>query len=106
MDNRIIVLAGATGNLGGRIARAILEQGAGLRVIVRRSSDPQRVEELRQLGAEIAAVDFNSLSELTRVCSSGSCVVSALSGLGEVIMGSQTLLLESAVQADFGDVDT
>ena len=28
MDNAIIVLAGATGNLGGRIARAILDRGA------------------------------------------------------------------------------
>lgn len=99
MDNRITVLAGASGNLGGRIARAILKQGADLRVIVRSNSDPNKVEELRKLGAEIAAVDFNSIPELTKACSGGSCVVSALSGLREVIIDSQTLLLEAAVQA-------
>ncbi|MBI4763904.1 MAG: NmrA family NAD(P)-binding protein [Deltaproteobacteria bacterium] len=99
MDNQITVLAGATGNLGGRVARAIMEQGANLRVIVRRNSAPDKVEELRKLGAEIAAVDFNSVPELSQACSGGSCVISALSGLREVIIDSQTLLLQAAVQA-------
>jgi uncharacterized protein YbjT (DUF2867 family) len=99
MSDLITVLAGATGNLGGRIARAILEQGVNLRAIVRHNSDSNKVEDLRKLGAEIAAVDFNSVPELTKACSGGSCVVSALSGLREVIIDSQTLLLEAAVKA-------
>jgi nucleoside-diphosphate-sugar epimerase len=99
MDNTITVLAGATGNLGGRIARAILKQGAKVRVIVRPDSDTKKVEALRELGAEIAAVNFNSVPELTEACSGGSCIISALSGLREVIIDSQTLLLEAAVKA-------
>ena len=99
MDNAITVLAGATGNLGGRIARALLERGANLRAIVRQSSDPDKVEELRKQGAAIAEVDFNSVPEVTGACSGGSCVISALSGLREVIIEAQTLLLDAAVKA-------
>ena len=99
MDNAIVVLAGATGNLGGRIARALLERGAGVRAIVRKSSAPDKVEELRKRGAEIAEADFNSVPGLTRACMGGSCVVSALSGLREIIVETQTLLLDAAVKA-------
>ena len=99
MDNAITVLAGATGNLGGRIARAILKRGANVRAIVRHNSDPEKVEELRKRGAAIAEVDFNSVPELTEACSGGSCVISALSGLRDVIVETQTLLLDAAVKA-------
>lgn len=99
MDNVIIVIAGATGNLGGRIARAILKRGANVRAVVRRNSKPEKIEELRKRGATIAEVDFNSVPELTGACSGGSCVLSALSGLREVIVETQTLLLDAAVKA-------
>jgi nucleoside-diphosphate-sugar epimerase len=99
MDNAIIVLAGATGNLGGRIARAILKRGGKVRAIVRRNSDPGKIEELQKEGAEIAAVDFNSGAELTGACKGGACVVSALSGLRDVIVEAQALLLDAAVKA-------
>jgi nucleoside-diphosphate-sugar epimerase len=99
MDNAIIVLAGATGNLGGRIARAILDRGANLRAVVRSGSDPDKIEALRRQGAEIAEVHFNSISDLTSACRGGGCVVSALSGLRDTIVGMQTLLLDAAVKA-------
>lgn len=99
MNNAITVLAGATGNLGGRIAGAMLERGANVRAVVRHNSDPGRVEALRKRGAAIAAVDFNSVSELAGACAGGACVISALAGLREVIVEAQTLLLEAAVKA-------
>jgi len=99
MDNAITVLSGATGNLGGRIAKALLERGAKVRAIVRHSSAPDKVEELRKRGAAIAEVDFNSVHEVTRACSGGSCVISALSGLRDIIVETQTLLLDAAVEA-------
>jgi nucleoside-diphosphate-sugar epimerase len=98
--NNTIVLAGATGNLGGRIARAILKRGANVRAIVRYNSDPDKVEELRKLGVAIAEVDFNSILDVTGACLSGSCVISALSGLRDVIVEAQTLLLDAAVKAE------
>jgi uncharacterized protein YbjT (DUF2867 family) len=99
MDNANIVLAGATGNLGGRITKAIVKRGANVRALVRPNSDPDKVEDLRKCGAEIAEVVFNSVSDLTGACRDGSCVISALCGLRKVIIDTQTLLLDAAVKA-------
>jgi hypothetical protein len=99
MEKPTIVLAGATGNLGGRIARALLERGASVRAIVRHISAPDKVEALRRQGAAIAAVDFGSVTELTRACSGASCIVSALAGLRDVIVDTQASLLDAAVKA-------
>ena len=99
MDDAIIVLAGATGNLGGRIARAIIKRGGKVRAIVRHNSDPEKVEALRSLGATISAVDFGTGPELAGACRGGTCVLSALSGLRDVIVDTQTLLLDAAVEA-------
>ena len=99
MHNAVVVLAGATGNLGGHMAAALLEQGAGVRALVRRDGAPGKIEKLRRLGAEVAEADFGSLQNLTRVCSGASCVVSAMSGLRDVIVEAQASLLEAAVRA-------
>jgi nucleoside-diphosphate-sugar epimerase len=94
-----IVLAGATGDLGGRIARFLLEQGANVKAIVRDNSDDAKLTVLRKQGAEIIQVDFNSIAALTKACTGASCVVSALSGLREVIVDTQSRLLDAAVEA-------
>lgn len=99
MDSAITVLLGATGNLGGRIARALVERGAKVRAIVRHCSMPDKVKELRKRGVAIAEVDFKRVDEVTRACSGGSCVISAVSGLRDVIVETQTLLLDAAVRA-------
>ena len=99
MGNATIVVAGATGNLGGGITKAILEREGSVRAIVRPNSDPDKVSVLRDKGATIAEADFNNIPELTKACLGASCVVSALSGLRDVIVEAQTLLLQAAVKA-------
>jgi nucleoside-diphosphate-sugar epimerase len=94
-----IVLAGATGNLGERIARALLKRGAAVKAIVRHSTSLDKVERLLKLGVAVYEVDFTNRSEVTEACSGGSCVVSALSGLRSVIVGAQTVLLDAAIKA-------
>jgi nucleoside-diphosphate-sugar epimerase len=94
-----IILAGATGDLGGRIARALLQSGAKVRAIVRPGSAGDELTVLRAQGLSIVEVDFNNASQLTKACMGGSCVVSALSGLQEVILDVQTSLLHAAVEA-------
>jgi nucleoside-diphosphate-sugar epimerase len=94
-----IVVAGATGNLGGRIARALLERGAGVRAVVRHGAAPDKLERLRRLGVSIASVDLADVAELTAACSGASCVVSALQGLRDVIVDVQSALLEGSIKA-------
>ena len=94
-----IVLAGATGNLGRQIGRTVLQAGGALRAIVRPGTPADRTAELRQAGAEVREVDFGRVTALTEACRGGSCVVSALAGLRETIVDTQTNLLEAAVAA-------
>ncbi|WP_276498929.1 NmrA family NAD(P)-binding protein [Pontibacter litorisediminis] len=94
-----IVLAGATGDLGGRIAQALLERGAHLRVLVRRSSDRSKVDALQKAGATIYEVDYHDATALAKACEGANCVVSALSGLHYVMVGIQALILNAAVAA-------
>ncbi len=94
-----IILAGATGDLGGRIAQILIQKSATVRALVRPASNRDQIDVLRKLGVEIVEIDFDSLPQLTRACQGGTCVVSALSGLREVIVDTQTLLLNAAVEA-------
>ena len=99
MNEPTIVVAGATGNLGGRIARALRERGARVRALVRPSTAQDKIERLRDLGVAIASIDLNNDSQVTQACSGASCVVSALQGLREVIVETQTVLLGAAIKA-------
>jgi len=70
-----------------------------VRAIVRAGTAPDKLERLRASGVAIAAVDFRSVSELTEACSGGSCLVSALAGLRDVVVGAQSALLDAATAA-------
>lgn len=94
-----IVLAGATGDLGHRIALALLARGAQVRALVRPGNTKPIITDLRQRGATIIEVDFDDVAALTQACAGVACVVSALSGLREVIVDAQTRLLDAAVAA-------
>ena len=100
MKDATILVAGATGNLGGRIARALRERGANVRGLVRQGTARDRLERLRELGVEITTVDLRSASEVWPACTGLSCVVSALQGLRDVIVEAQAVLLEAAIKAD------
>jgi uncharacterized protein YbjT (DUF2867 family) len=99
MAEPAVAVAGATGNLGGRIVRALVERGARVRALVRHATAGDKLARLRELGATTAYVDYGSPSEVTAACSGASCVVSALQGLRHVIVDAQTALLDAAVSA-------
>jgi uncharacterized protein YbjT (DUF2867 family) len=94
-----IVVAGASGNLGGRIATALVARGAVVRAIVRDGTARDKVERLQKLGVTIASVDLSSPTQVASACAGASCVVSALQGLRDVIVDAQAALLEGALKA-------
>ena len=96
-NNNLIILAGATGALGNRIAIHLLKAGAKVRALVRNGTSANEIKKLHELGAITATVDFRDLSELTSACTGGACMVSALSGLRDVIVDVQSNLLNAAV---------
>ena len=95
-----IVLAGATGALGLLIAHHLRRRGATVRALVRPlSSTGAEAESLRLQGVEVVPVEYSSVVALKQACTGASCVISALSGLRDIIVDTQTRLLNAAVAA-------
>lgn len=94
-----VLLAGATGNLGHRIARALRERGARVRALARPGTGDDRIAPLRTLGAEPIEVDLGDEAALARAAEGADCLVSTLQGLRPVIVDTQARLLDAAVAA-------
>lgn len=99
MNQPVVVVAGATGNLGSRIVRALVERGAHVRALVRPTVAEGKREALRRLGATVITLDWGDASQLEAACTGAVCVVSALQGLWDVIVEVQGALLKAAVRA-------
>lgn len=95
----VIVVAGGTGDLGGRIVNALVDRGAEVRVIVRHSSEAGKISTLEKLGATVFKVDTMNVAEVATACAGASCVVSALAGLRETVIDAQKVLVDAAVAA-------
>jgi nucleoside-diphosphate-sugar epimerase len=96
---KIILVAGGTGNLGERIINALLGRGAEVRAVVRPSINIEKLNKLEKLGVKVFKVNMLNVEEVSKACISASCVVSALSGLREVIIDTQKVLLDGAIAA-------
>ena len=94
-----IAVAGATGDLGGRIITALLARGAQVRALVRPGAAPEKLAALDQPGVTTVAADLTDASAATATLAGVSGVVSALQGLRDVIVDAQAALLEAAVRA-------
>lgn len=94
-----IAVAGATGNLGNRIVKALIARGAEVVAIARTGAAEDKVRALQDLGAKVALVNTASVDEVAKVFNGAACVVSAVQGLRDVIVDAQKTLLEAAVKA-------
>ncbi len=97
---KIIVVAGATGNLGGKIVNALLALDVEVRAIVRLETDIKKVKDLEQKGVKVFQVDTSNKSEISKHCISAHCFVSALAGLRETIIDAQRVFLDAAIEAN------
>jgi uncharacterized protein YbjT (DUF2867 family) len=77
----MILVAGATGLVGGDICRRLLERGEAVRALVRGTSDPARVAALREGGAETALGDLRDPGSLDAACSRMTAVISTVSSI-------------------------
>jgi NAD(P)-dependent dehydrogenase (short-subunit alcohol dehydrogenase family) len=96
---KLILVAGATGNLGERIVKALLKIGAEVRFVVRSNSDINKINMLEKLGAKVFRIKIWNVEEVSTACQGVSCVVSALAGLRDVVIDAQKVLLDSAIAA-------
>lgn len=98
-----VLVVGATGMLGGKIARALLAKGRAVsfRVMVRPGSTEDektkaKLGELTRLGATVISGDLADRASLVEATRGVEVVVSALQGGPEVIVEGQKALLDAA----------
>ncbi len=98
MKNAIAVV-GATGNLGGRIVTALLSKSAEVRAIVRPGSDPAKIDELTKKGVTVIRSEMTDAQELAPAFEGVAVVISTVAGLRDVIVDTQSVVLDAAVAA-------
>ncbi len=99
MIDTTIALAGTAGDLGGRIAAALVARGATVRALVRPHASEADLDRVTATGAVPVLVDPSDVGALAEAVAGAACVVSALSGLRDVVLDRQSVLLDSAVRA-------
>ena len=95
----IVAVAGANGDLGGRIAKALVARGATVLALVRPDLAAEDRVRIEAFGARLAPADPTDVRALATACTGAVCVVSALSGLRSVMIDRQSVLLDAAVAA-------
>ena len=94
-----VLLAGATGDLGGRILQNLVARGATVRVLTRPETSTVRISQLRGAGAEVIPAGYDDPAALRRACTDVDCVVSTINGLESAIVDAQSRLLAAAAAA-------
>ena len=90
-----IVLVGATGRFGARVAAAVLaSRRARLRIVTRDASNP-KLQPLRDAGAAVASAELADATALDSALRDADVVVSTLSGGPAVIVDGQHQLLRA-----------
>lgn len=94
-----VLVAGATGDIGGRIVRELLHHHTRVRVLTR----PGRGAAQRMYGSDgrvdIAAADYTDPTALAAALSGVDTVISAVNGTRPVVIHAQRALLTASVDA-------
>jgi nucleoside-diphosphate-sugar epimerase len=99
IDAPIIALAGASGDLGNRIARALVARGATVHALVRPGISPNEQTRIKEWGAIPVPADPTNVAAMAEACVGAACVVSALNGVRDVMIDRQSILLDAAIKA-------
>ncbi len=97
---KTIIILGATGNLGRKIAHELLTNKAKVKAVVRIGADKEKVEQLAQNGIEVIEVNFDDPVALQLAFAGADCLVSALAGLKDVINDLQIKIVEATLAAN------
>ncbi|MBF4586312.1 NmrA family NAD(P)-binding protein [Curtobacterium sp. VKM Ac-2887] len=94
-----VLVAGATGDLGGRIVRELLQHDTRVRVLTRRSSTGAQRQFADDDRVDVVTADYTDAPALVTALAGVDVVVSTVSGTRAVIVDAQRALLDAAVQA-------
>ena len=94
-----ILVAGATGDLGQRIVRELLQHDVRLRVLTRPGSTSASALFGDDDRIEVVSAAYSDHTALTAASTGVDVVVSAVSGIRPVIVDAQRALLKAAIAA-------
>ncbi len=77
----MILIAGATGMLGGEICRLLAEERKPIRALIRSTSDKEAVKRLSALGAETVEGDVRDQGSLARACKGVDTLICTISSM-------------------------
>lgn len=86
----MILVCGATGDLGGRIVRRLVDDGQRVRALVRPMSD---ATELERAGVEIARGDLREASSLVPALAGVDTVVTTANAMSRILGGEKDLTI-------------
>ena len=75
------LVVGATGMVGGEICRLLAAKGYPVKGLVRRTSDPAKVEALKKLGVQIVIGDLRERLSLEAACQGVTAVILTVSSM-------------------------
>lgn len=96
--SKVILVAGATGNLGNKIVDELLKLNAIVKAVVRPQADQHKIQKLVSKNVEVFKLDY-TLENLTMACKDVDCAVSALAGFEDSVIESQKILVQAAIKA-------
>jgi uncharacterized protein YbjT (DUF2867 family) len=82
----MILMCGATGDLGGRVTAQLLERGANVRALVRPTADESALTER---GAEVVRGDFRDPGSLARAVEGVETIVSGVTAIMRMLTGRE-----------------
>ena len=97
--SKVILVAGATGNLGSKIVDELLKLDVHVKALVRAQTDFVKINHLAKKKVEICQVKVFSIDEIAKICEGVDCVVSVLAGFEDTIFDAQKILVQAAIQA-------
>ena len=74
-----VLVAGATGFLGGEICRQLIGKNKNVKALVRNTSDANKVAQLKELGVQIVEGDLKDKSSLQNALQGVSAIISTVS---------------------------
>ena len=75
----MILVVGASGLLGTRICERLRAEAQSVRALIRKTSNPDKVNALRSLGCELATGDLKDPPEIQAACQGISALISTAS---------------------------
>jgi uncharacterized protein YbjT (DUF2867 family) len=77
----MILVVGATGNLGGEVCRRLTAEGKSVRALVRPTSDSEKRDNLANSGVELVEGDVRDRASLDAACQGVEAVISTVSSM-------------------------